>query len=256
MSDERAFLTLTHLNDSSRHAEYNAWHQLDHLPENLLLPGVSWGQRWVRTPACAAVSHTPDASLASAQYAVMYAFRSPADIAVQEWTALNRRAIWWGRRPELGWTARRPLGFFEAVKAYAAPRILISPDAVPHRPHLGVHLTVSRVTDPESPAAERLMREYDRDRVPRLLDLDGVAGVLTYRYGDDAGAFGSSGTADGTGLLLRLAYLDADPVATAGTLADAVPEWVLGAGDGEEVLLSSPFAAITPWQWDWFETDD
>ena len=28
------------------HRRYNEWHQLDHRPENLALPGVAWGDRW------------------------------------------------------------------------------------------------------------------------------------------------------------------------------------------------------------------
>ncbi len=258
MTDERAFLTLTHLADQTRHAEYNEWHQLDHLPENMLLKGVAWGNRWVRTPECIGVSYAPDETLATSQYAVMYAFRSPANRSVQEWTDLNQRAIWWGRRPELEWTLRNPLGFFETVKAYAAPRVLVSADAIPHRPHRGIHLTVSRIAEPESPASVQLMRDYDREFIPYLLEVDGVAGVQTYRFGGGAAAFGgaSAEAAEASGLLVRLAFLDGDPIATTEAIYEQQPLWIRGnesADAAEQVLLSAPFESISPWQWDWFD---
>ena len=48
MFSERAFFSFIELTDPDRHREYNEWHQLDHRPENLLLPGVAWGDRWAR----------------------------------------------------------------------------------------------------------------------------------------------------------------------------------------------------------------
>ena len=48
MFSERAFFSFIELTDPEQHREYNEWHQLDHRPENLLLPGVAWGDRWAR----------------------------------------------------------------------------------------------------------------------------------------------------------------------------------------------------------------
>jgi hypothetical protein len=36
---ERVFFSFVELTDPSQHRAYNEWHQLDHRPENLLLPG-------------------------------------------------------------------------------------------------------------------------------------------------------------------------------------------------------------------------
>lgn len=258
MSTDHLFLTLTSLADATRHHEYNAWHQLDHLPENLVLPGVAWGDRWVRTPACAAASHVGEESFASAQYAVAYGFRAPVADAVAAWTALNQRALWWGRRPELAWTDRRPVGFFHPVQGYAAPAALVAPAAVPLRPHRGVHLTVSRLADPGGPEGVETMREHDRTHVPALLDLPGVAGVWTFRFASGAGGFGTAGADDDPGLLVRLVYCDGDPLVVAAAIEDEVPAWVgrdSTGGDPEHTLLSSTFLAVEPWQWGWFDED-
>ncbi|MEU7812195.1 hypothetical protein [Pseudonocardia sp. NPDC049154] len=90
MTWDRAFLTFTRLRED-RHIEYNAWHQLDHLPENLRLPGVVWGDRWVCTPDCLPWVTGSDAD-AGHQYAVVYWFRTPLDESVRDWTELNQRA--------------------------------------------------------------------------------------------------------------------------------------------------------------------
>jgi hypothetical protein len=256
VSTDRLFLTFTALADPGYHREYNAWHQLDHLPENLLLPGIAWGDRWVRSPDLADLAHVGDPSYAEVQYAVAYGFRAPAEESVAAWTALNQRALWWGRRPELGWTARMPVGFFEPVKSYAAARVLVAPEAVPLRPHRGVHLTLSRLAEPGAPCGVSAMAAHDRERVPALLGLPGVAGVGTFRFGAGAAAFGGNGDADPQGLVLKVVWCDEDPAETASRIEDTDADWVgrdSAAGDVEHVLFSGPLATISPWQWDWFE---
>ncbi len=48
------FFSFTEITDPGEHRSYNAWHQLDHMPEQYPLAGVVAGQRWVSTPACRA----------------------------------------------------------------------------------------------------------------------------------------------------------------------------------------------------------
>ena len=50
------FFSFTEITDETAHRGYNAWHQLDHLPQQLPLPGIAHGQRWVSTPACRSVT--------------------------------------------------------------------------------------------------------------------------------------------------------------------------------------------------------
>jgi hypothetical protein len=256
MTTDRFFLTFTHLDDVARHAEYNAWHQLDHLPENELLPGVAWGDRWVRTPECAAASHVGDAAFAPVQYAVAYGFRAPVEPAIRDWTELNQRALWWGRRPELAWTERQPVGFFHPVKEYAAPRVLVAAAALPHRPHRGVHLTLSRTASPNEPEGGAFFAALDRERIPAVLDIPGVAGAATYRFADGAGAFGTSVAVSAGDLLVRVLYIDEDVLQTTDRLEAAHPDWVgrdTTVGDVEQVLLSTPMLSIRAWEWNWFD---
>lgn len=246
-----AFLTLTRLSDPGRHHEYNAWHQLDHLPENLVQPGIAWGNRWVRTPECAASSSSRGMADADAQYLVMYQFRPPLGAAIEDWTELNQRAQWWGRRPELPWTTRMPLGFFAPVQAYAAPRVLVSPEAVPHRPHLGVHLTVTSYEGGLSSAAMSCLGDYDRRVIPAALELPGIAGVLTYRMARPASGFGSADALPETSFV-RLVFTDGDPISVGEGLLEDGRGWLAGEERGERVHCMSPFRSITPWEWAWF----
>jgi hypothetical protein len=253
----RAFFGFTALTDPTRHAEYNEWHQLDHLPENLLQPGVAWGDRWVLTPDCAELSVVGDPAHAGHQYALMYWFRDPAEASVAVWREVNERTIHWGRRPELSWTSRRPLGFFNPVKGYVHPRVLVSADALPFRPHRGVWLSITQVQAPQSPAAVALFRRYDREWLPSLLACPGVAGAWTFSYAAPPDGFGSTGAGNPESpgsLVLRLLYLDADPTATTRAIHATRGAWADEAAEVERVVLAAPFRTITPWQWDWFET--
>ena len=45
------FFSFTEITDPAEHRAYNEWHQLDHMPEQLPLDGIAYGQRWVSTPA-------------------------------------------------------------------------------------------------------------------------------------------------------------------------------------------------------------
>ena len=48
------FFSFTEVTDPSAHEAYNAWHQLDHLPEQFTIDGILFGRRWVRSPRCRA----------------------------------------------------------------------------------------------------------------------------------------------------------------------------------------------------------
>jgi len=263
----RVFFGFIGLEDRSKHKEYNEWHQLDHLPENLVLPGVAWGDRWVRSPDCVAAGTAPDPAHADHDYAVMYWFREPADASIAAWRELNESSVHWGRRPELAWARRRPVGFFVPVKGYVHPRVLVSPEALPFRPHRGVHVTLTRVTSPESPDAVEHFKEYDRVRMPQLLECPGVAGAWTFRYAGGSGGLGAgaatapagSGAVAASGtMVLRLLYLDGDPIETSALMAQRESAWADAARPSarpraEELLFTGPLRSIVPWEWDWFD---
>ena len=97
----KAFFSFTEIPDATLHRRYNEWHQLDHRPENLRLPGVAWGERWVHSPDCAAAAAAPDPSLAHLHYLNMYWLRGPVDESVAEWNELAERSFHWGRRDDV-----------------------------------------------------------------------------------------------------------------------------------------------------------
>ncbi len=229
-----AFFSFPEVVDPARHRDYNAWHQLDHLPENRALRGVIHGERWVRTPACRAASVGPaDAGLDAAHYVAMYWFADSdggVDRHVEEWQALGESTRLAGRRPELAWTVRRLTAMFRPEHGIVAPRALVTAGALPFRPHRGVVLDVRRVVDPAAPYA-----------APELAP--GVAGAWTFTSVDL-----SRELPEGA-LRITLHYCDEDPMAVVGRMgAPDVP--------GTEPLLRTPLLPVVPWEWDWFESEE
>ncbi|QFU92488.1 hypothetical protein [Amycolatopsis sp. YIM 10] len=251
-----AFFSFVRLTDPARHRDYNEWHQLDHRPENLLLPGVIWGDRWASTPDCAELTTAPATEYDALDYIAMYWFRAPAEQSVAEWTDLGEQSFQWGRRPELSYVERPFLGFFEPVKGYAAPRVLVSAEALPFRPNRGIRLTLTRVPDPHGIEAEQAFRWHDTVGMPGLLALPGVAGGWTFSFQraqrhpvspHDGGPDLSPGS-----LRLRLLFLDEDPVRIEPEIRGLEAKWAEegASGAAEELLLSGPLRTIIPWQ-DW-----
>ncbi|WP_300683515.1 hypothetical protein [Nocardioides sp.] len=256
MDSPLVFFSFVTLHDAGpeEHRAYNEWHQLDHRPENLALPGVAWGDRWALP---AAYRDQTDASEAhrGTDYVAMYWFRDPIDEALREWTQLGTDSFQWGRGPLIPGVERTMLGFFRPVKGYAAPSALVSADVLPYRPNQGLHLSLVRYDDPVGSDTHEHYAWSDRVEIPALLDLDGVAGAWTFsfafhqRHSDLPLATGDD---DAPGSLrLRLLYLDGDPQATTArieerTAALATSEPAVRA----ETLLRTPLKTIVPWQ-DW-----
>ncbi|TVT61334.1 hypothetical protein FNH05_03050 [Amycolatopsis rhizosphaerae] len=247
-----AFFSFVRLTDPARYREYNEWHQLDHRPENLLLPGVAWGERWAATADCAELMAAPAAEYSALDFVAMYWFRDPVERSVAEWSELAERSFQWGRRPELSYVERPFLGFFTPVKGYVAPRVLVSPEALPFRPNRGIRLSLTRLAAPHSLEAEQAFRHYDTVAMPELLAVPGVAGGWTFSFSytqrhattpRDGGPDFEPGS-----LRLRLLFLDEDPVEVEQEIRRREAAW--DTGKAEELLLSGPLRRIIPWQ-DW-----
>jgi hypothetical protein len=258
MLSSKVFFSFTEVLDPTRHGDYNAWHQLDHRPENLALDGVHAGERWVRCPRCAQAGPAPDALLEGLHYLNAYWFREPAEPAVREWQALAERSLDQGRRPDLHWAERLLMGFFEQVQIAVSPRLPSSPEALPLRPTRGLYATVETLDEPRAPAAEARFRHEREWRVPRLLATPGVTGVAVLSSLSttlDPPAEGarasrtlllSPGALRGSTRVL-LAFLDEDPHALAPTLA------ALDAEPTGRTRFRGALCAIQPWRWDWFD---
>src|SRR5690606_13873737 len=160
------FFSFIDLTDPSVHREYNEWHQLDHRPENLLLSGVAWGDRWARPAEYAALDRSSSPELGDIDYVAMYWFRPPYEEGVAAWTKLGEDSFQWGRGPQLPGVERPLLGFFTPVKGYAAPRIGVSAETLPFRPNRGLHLTVTHFTEPHAADVHEQFRWDDRVGIP------------------------------------------------------------------------------------------
>jgi hypothetical protein len=260
-----AFFSFVTLSDAAPedHRTYNRWHQLDHRPENLALPGVAWGDRWARPDDLRALSTGSDPAYADVDYVAMYWFNQPLPESVDAWDKLGEDSFQWGRGPLLPGVSRPMLAFFRPVKGYTAPSALVSPEVLPYRPNRGLHVTLTRHLASHSPRVHAHHAWEDRTAIPALLDVEGVAGAWTFSFSHHQqhgtlpisdGQIGTNETAPGS-LRIRLCYLEDDPVETTHRLEARLLELEEAgqgdpSGDATEVLLSTPVRTIIPWQ-DW-----
>ena len=254
---ELAFFSFVTLQDATAadHRAYNEWHQLDHRPENLALPGVAWGDRWARPEDHRAGAAAPEH--ADTDYVAMYWFRSPVEESVRAWDRLGEDSFQWGRGPLIPGVRRTLLAFFHPVQGYAARSALVSPQVLPYRPNRGVHVTLTRHPEPHSLATHEHHRFEDRTLMPALCELDGVAGgwtfSLSHHQRHSTLSFGDAPEDRPGSLRLRLLYLDGDTLETTRLVnqADAALREAAGLDpDAAQVLFDSPLRTIVPWQ-DW-----
>jgi hypothetical protein len=216
------YFSFTEITDPAEHRSYNEWHQLDHMPEQYPLAGVAYGQRWVSTPACRAVRAVDEEPLRPIHYVTLYLMTEPVEQTLDQFMALGQRLrelnrFHLHRRSHLA-------GPFRLLDVYAAPRVLISAEALPYRPNRGIYVLVEDLAQP------------DRFDIPHPSSIPGVAGWWT---------FGSGGRQ------ITVCYLDDDPLTVAASLRPAlVKRW-----DGAALrpVFAGPLETIVPWQWDWFD---
>ena len=210
------FFSFTEITDPGAHVAYDAWHRLDHMPEQFSIDGITFGQRWARTPRCRSSESTPSGVLEHFDYMTLYLLRDRTVIPPFMRLAAELRAedrFFADRRAVLS-------GPFDVVGRWAATRVRISADVVPYRPSNGLFTVVGA----ELEGAE-------------LVELDGVAGVWQF---SDASA----------GRTITLAWIDGDLWTTARELgrrsaAGSSPEW---AGPLEVIddSTATQFATLTP----------
>jgi hypothetical protein len=190
------FFSFTEITDPSAHRAYNEWHQLDHMPEQFTIEGITFGQRWVRSPRCRAAEAASSARFADFDYMTLYLLRDRS--VVPPFYELGRE-LWAADR---GFAARHAAlsGPFELTGRWAAPRVKVSAGAVPYRPAEGVYVVVGPAVD----AAD-------------WVGSDGVAGVWQFR--DDEGRHVSVGFVDGD------LWAAAEALGVRQSGGAAAPEW-------------------------------
>lgn len=235
------FFSFTEITDPREHRAYNEWHQLDHMPEQLPLRGVAYGQRWVSTPECTAARLVADETLAPTHYVTLYLMTQPVEETLAEFLALGQRLHGLGRfhqhrRSHLS-------GPLQLLEAHSSPRVLVSAEAVPYRPNRGIYVIVEEPSGPLDAHVRWLHQEW----TPAVTALDGVAGIWSFattprlnRAGWDPG-----------NRRITVCYLDGEPLPVARDLAPLVESrW---ADAPLRPLYAGPLETIIPWQWDWFD---
>ncbi|QTV79047.1 hypothetical protein [Microbacterium sp. NIBRBAC000506063] len=210
---------------------------------------MAWGDRWELRSENRPVASGRDVDLID--YVAMYWFREPVAESVAAWDALGEASFQWGRGPLLPGIQRPMLAFFTPVKGYAAPRALVSPEVLPYRPNRGLHISVTEFDEPHAETTHDAHRLEDREVIPALLELEGVAGAWTFSFSHPQQhtslPFESRPAAKGS-IRIRLLYLEQDPVAVAPEI-DRIENGIVGDPAGTRIL-SAPVSTIIPWQ-DW-----
>ncbi len=206
------FFSFTEITDPSAHEAYNAWHQLDHLPEQFTLEGVRFGQRWVRSPHCRDAEAATGPVLEPFHYMTLYLLQDRE--VVPPFVKLGERLY----AEDRFFTARRAVlsGAFDVVGSWAAPRVAVSPGAVPFRPSHGVYVVVGPPIDGAS-----------------LVDVPGVAGAWQFADGERT---------------VTVAFVDGDLWHVAGVLGTSI------SGSGVVPEWAGPLERVDAFRWDWFAT--
>jgi hypothetical protein len=244
MKAEYGFFSFTEVTDPAEHRSYNEWHQLDHLPEQFPLRGIVYGQRWVSTPACRVARVVSEPALDPIHYVTCYLMTEPLDETLEEFFALGAEL----RRLDRFHQQRQAhlTGPFRLQHARAAPRVLVSPAAVPFRAHRGIYVIVeeARVTVAPTAAAEA-----DAAAEAALIEIAGVAGCWTFATVE--GMASRRWTAGSR--RVTVCWLDDDPLAVAARLEPFVEARRARDDAVSAMTFAGPFETITPWQWDWFD---
>jgi hypothetical protein len=216
---------------------YLRWHLLDHMPEQYQLPGIVLATRWIADAGCLDARIAGGGKLERIGSIMNYLVGDPVQQTSDDFLELGPRLAELGRFPR----TRRSLQLrlLALLRWYAAPRVLISAEVVPFRPHLGVLAIV------EEPAGEDVpgwMQWLHAQHYPALLDVPGVAGAWMY---------GSTETWDlhprcqGSPEYITVVYLDEDALATAKALTPLVEQrWASGS---VRPLFAGPLRSIVQW---------
>jgi len=235
MDNRIGFFSFTEITDPGAHRAYNEWHQLDHLPEQYSIPGVTYGERWVATPGCRAARAVAGDLLAPADYVTLYLMGPPVEETL---TAFGALAVALHKADRFFSPRRACLaGPFGIADRAAAPRVLVGADVVPMRPNRGVYVAV-----------EDSLGAPPAGTLAALTDRPGVAGAWSFT----AAAGLAAPSVDPGGHRITVAWLDDPPLAVAPDLDALVRRPDLFP---DPVIFAGPFEAITPWDWDWFEGD-
>jgi hypothetical protein len=241
---------------------YLRWHALDHMPEQYQLPGILHGTRWMADRECREARVAGSGNLAEVGSVVNYLVTEPVQPTHDDFMQLGPRLALMGRFPE-----HRPslqLTMPALHRWYSSPRVQISAEVVPFRPHRGVVVVVEEPVTSQSVGGEPDGGKADRweptggetldattrwqawlhaEHYPVLMDHPAVAGAWMY----------------GSSRLWRLhpdcrrdphyvtvIYLDDDPVKSVETLTPVLEQrWAAG---GVTPQFAGPLRSVVHWE--------
>ncbi len=182
------FVSFTEV-EAGHHASYNQWHLFDHMPEQVPLPGVVFGQRWVLTPELRAHRHATH-PLDRIHYFTLYLLAEPIADTLRDFVALAGDLRAKNRFHEH--RTSHLAGPLVVTRCDAASAALVSGEAVPYRPNRGVHVRLA------AEAAD-------------LTGRPGLAGAWTFTGSDLS-------PPELQNLTMTVAWLDQDPAIAASGL--------------------------------------
>ena len=241
-----AFMTV----GPGHHKEFNRWHSYEHMPEFLVSRGEPVAMRYVATPDLVAVRPEADPVFAPSQYLVCYYLQGPAEESLKEHVARNDWLVESGHVFK-GVSDARHMGAYDFVKAYVNPRTHVTPEALLHRPHTGLHITLVEPADPAHSA--EIADWYDRVHFNDMLTLKGFAGA--WRFVSRGQPF--AGFENPPERWMHLYFLDEDPAECLADMRETLPGWV-SAGRGldarpRKVVFAGAFRTIVDDRYDAYE---
>lgn len=259
-----AFLSTSKARSVDAHRAINAWHQLDHRPENLALPGVAYGERFVHSPALAGRS-ARDGSFADFDYANLYWFDDPVEPAIEVWADLAEQTLREGRRADVDLVERGYMDFFRQVGRACSPGLRrLDPRALYYRPVTGVIMCVSSLPADLSRTGRQAHHSRELDELlPAVAEVAGVAVAWSLESDPTLAPAAwrareaASGTAEGE--IVRLLWIATEVDPPGDVLARLVdgPTALATRAPGEAGSLQflGALETITPWQWSWFDEE-
>ena len=237
MRVEAGFFSLTAAEDDD---DYLRWHLLDHMPEQFRIPGIQHGLRYIADERTVAARVAGDGPLADIGGVANYLMGAPVQATYDAFVALGRELADAGRyprvKPSLGLQMRALLC------TEAAPRVLVSPEVVPWRPHRGVVLVIEAPVVDDAQAWLEWLGWLGAHHHPAVLDVAGVAGI--WQYGSTT-AWRTAPRHAAPGWTTVI-YVDDDPSTVAGELATLLEErWADGT---VRPLFAGPMRSMVTWE--------
>lgn len=225
--------------------DFNRWYDLDHLPENVALPGIIAARRYVATPDCKAQRVAAELEALSGgrgTFCTTYLFGAEDLGAVQgQMSMLARRLAKEGRM------FRRARAVFYAahrlMSTHVSKTVPAAPEAAPFLGHRGIYVSMGEVAEPGQRA--EVAAWFEEVHIPDILEVPGILACLRLEPVDP----------EQGGRFTNLFLLAGDPVKTVEGIYARLPQWrqqgrIPSSGDSHRRLFRSAYRLITPLEYD------